>query len=192
MANKHGPASMSLRQIAEFHASVLRALPEMSVDVAQSWIENPIGLAAVLREVLNTNNTYLVTVDYALSLSARVKSGGYSWVEKPVDEEHVQIERSGNHEVEIVLLHLNRAAPTAEVEAELDKRSLRPANSAELLALGATYPDLQRMFPIAALGVLSRIGMVLVLDRSSRGRELSHRSLDRTWRGYYRFAAVRK
>lgn len=42
------------KQIAELHANFLRALPAMSPEVMQSWIENPKALSAVLDQKLNS------------------------------------------------------------------------------------------------------------------------------------------
>lgn len=179
MANKHGPASlMSPRQMVEFHAAVLRALPDLTAESAQGWIENPRGLAHVLREALMPSpavenaDTYKVTVDYCRGFHFMVADGKYDWVyerlnasrDKDAPADHIKLIGSGKHEVEIILLHLDRDATTTEVEVELDKRGLRPATVEELLALGAAYPQLQREFPScrgssrsapSALGALS-------------------------------------
>lgn len=50
------------------------------------------------------------------------------------------------------LVCLERVATTAEVSTELDRLALEPGRLPELLALGAARPELQRAFPIVALG----------------------------------------
>ncbi|MFH1990409.1 MAG: hypothetical protein ABIJ19_00960 [Patescibacteria group bacterium] len=85
---------------------------------------------------------------------------------------------------------------TGEVLSELDKMGLRPVTLKELLALGEGFPNLQREFPIIALGSVwdsdnfrhcPRLGG----DTSERILFLSWIT-GRWWGDGYRFAAVRK
>jgi len=60
--------------------------------------------------------------------------------------------KTGREEKEIVLFRFADPKPLDEVIAELERAGYRPAELEDLLALGATYPNLQRRFPIMALG----------------------------------------
>lgn len=78
----------------------------------------------------------------------------------------------------------------------MDKAGYRPANIAELLALGAQYPDIQRQFPIVALGSVWRLRSsgpcVPCLWGDDWERGLHLRQLMDKWHPGYRFAVVRK
>jgi len=89
-------------------------------------------------------------------LQAMIAEGNYDWVNSDITSEHFPIEGEGQVEVELHLIHLNRVATGDEVLTELDKRNLRPATIEDLLALGAIHPDLQRDFPIVAVGSVWR------------------------------------
>ncbi len=198
----NGTASkMSVGQFREFAGVVLRSLPDdLNPQEAQGWVENAEALRKVLRSVLVSKtvnpNVYHLTVNYDQPVADAIAAGKYDWVNSDITQKNFPTKRSGQAEVEIELVHFNRAVSTKEVLVELDKRGLRPAELHELLSLGAKYPELQREFPI--------IGLASVLQRSygSRscpclGRYGSERRLaldwlEIDWGVYCRFAAVRK
>ena len=55
-------------------------------------------------------------------------------------------------QVRVTIVNFDKFMDPVEALAELDKRGLRPATFAELLALAAVQPDLQRSFEIAVFG----------------------------------------
>lgn len=120
-------------------------------------------------------DSYSITIDWSLSLSCRIADGNYDWVEEHINElqdyvpdnvllvqpaaqsagPDLGVYRAMPHsrvETRLELVHYGRAMTTREIEANLNRRGLRPATLAELLALGEQYPDLQRRFPVVALG----------------------------------------
>jgi len=119
---------------------------------------------------------------------------GYKSTEfKPIDVcKDVSTE---TREIEFELVHLNKNATTETALAELEKRELRPALYEELLAFAAKYPDLQKQFPIAALGSVCRYDgslyspYVLWYDG---GRDLYFDWFGHDWHDRCRFLAVRK
>ena len=184
---------------SELHATieVLDALgvePEDFERVRQdrSLAEKVAEAFASAREA--AKNIFRVTVDYSRSLAEMIGAGKYDWVNFDITAEHFPITGTGKAEVNLVLVHFNRAMSTNEVLDDFKKRGLRPAKIEELLALGERYPDLQREFPIVALGsafenprgrrycpFLWRVG-------AERGLDL--RLLERGWSGSFRFLAV--
>ena len=140
--------------------------------------------------------TFKVNVDYSQSLSVMIEAGKFDRVSEACTSKNFPVEGEGQVDVDVVIVHLDRhATTTGEVEAELDKRGLRPARIEELLALGTAYPDLQREYPIVALGsgcVLGVDGIVPVLFRDVDRRELSLDYYEDEWERHCRFAAVRK
>lgn len=145
---------------------------------------------------LNALNVYRLTVNYDQSVEKAIKAGRYDWTNNDITSKNFPTKRSGTAEVDIELIHFNRDMNTDEVLAELDKRGLRPAELHELLKLGEKYPDLQREFPIIALGsvwqssggdrycpCIYRDGSKLYLDLIWIGSR---------WGGRCHFAALRK
>jgi len=98
-------------------------------------------------------------------------------------------------DVAFELVHLAQYMSTEAVLAELDRRGLRPATHEELLGFARKYPELQRQFPIVALGSITLIGghrRVAYVRRSDDGRDLDLYVADDDWRDDDRFLAVRK
>lgn len=115
------------------------------------------GLAKKVAEVImasrqKVGETYKVIVDYGLSLSKMIELGKYDWFNDDITDKHFELQGAGQHEVELVLVHLNRNATTKEVLEHLNSLGLEPAKIEQLLAIGAAYPELQKQFPIIALG----------------------------------------
>lgn len=140
--------------------------------------------------------TYPVTVDYGKSLREMIAAGQYDFQNGDITAKHFPITGTGQVEVELHLVHLNRVVSTDTVLAELDRRNLRPATIAELLALGAKYPNLQKEFPVVALGSVWRdlLGYrrVAYLDDWRGERKLYLNWHDDDWYGHFRFLAVSK
>ena len=143
-----------------------------------------------------TPSTYPVTVDYTQTLEQMIAAGRYDKQNRDITQEHFPLQGSGQIEVELHLVHLNRDASTDSVLAELDRRGLRPATLAELLAFGAKHPNLQKEFPIIALGSVWRhwggSRGVACLAGWGGERSLSLDWLGHDWGRCCRFLAVRK
>lgn len=156
-----------------------------------------------------TINIYRLSVNYNRNIEEGVRAGKYDWANHDITSEHFSTERKGIVEVFVELIHFNRNISTDKALAELDKMGYRPAELQELLALGEKYPDLQREFPIIALGsdwqnpfggrqcaclVYHGSGRDLHLDRLVRDweRVYSQGWIDKRWDVDCRFAAVRK
>ena len=142
------------------------------------------------------NNVYLLTVDYSRSVEAGIAAGKYDWKNNDITSKNFPTTRAGVAELEIQLVHFNREISSDEAIGELDKMGLRPAELHELLAFGENYPDVQREFPVIALGSGWRdsygFRCVPYLDRSGSWRDLDLLWLGSGCHGYCRFAAVRK
>lgn len=193
---------------AAFVAKVVERLPrDLDPDVTQGWINNPASLQRILREALSppapsnteyarTADIYSVTVDYTIPLADMVAAGKYDWVNSEITAEHFPTKGEGRVEVKISLACFNRVMESNEVITELDKLGLRPATLPELLAFGAKYPDVQRGFPVVALGSVWRDADgsrgVPCLSGDGSERLLSLDWFGDRWGGRYRFAAVSK
>lgn len=193
----------ALRQQRELTAAVVRGIPvDLSEDDRNYWNENQGVLNEQLGRLLRRQNVtqvgsiLVVTVDYAMTLPQMIAAGKYDWVNSDITQKNFPIEPSGAVEVPLELVDFGRSVGSDEVLAEFDRRGLRAATLPELLALGAAYPDLQRQFPIVALGSVwqDRDGdrLVPVLGVDDDGRDLGLDWFEREWHDDYRFFAVRK
>jgi len=135
-----------------------------------------------------------VIVDYSKSLAEMIRAGNYDWVNSNITVKHFPIQGQGQVELDIELVHYDRAMSSEDVIHDLDQRGLRPATLLELLAFGAKYPEKQREFPIVALGSVWRYcrgdRCVVSLRSFDFGRGLDLHCWAGRWVGRYRFAAV--
>ena len=201
---KSGTASIEMGHFAELASAVVQQLPrDIDSTTAQGWIENRAALQRVLRVALlpdtpqSVGSTYPVTVNYNLSLEEIIAAGRYDWKNGDITVKHFPMKGEGITDVDIRLVHFDRVMDSSdEVIRKLDKMDLRPASIEELLAFGAKYPDVQRHFPIVALGSVWRLldGGQGVPSLHGRGRErgLGLGIFGGGWGGRCRFAAVRK
>jgi len=144
----------------------------------------------------STRQAFKVVVGYTRTLKQMIHAGNYDWVNPDINEMNFKVEGQGKQEKEVVLFHFGRSISSEDAISEMSKAGYRPAKIEELLALGAAYPELQKEFPIVALGSAwqSPDGNRRVPCLLWFGRE---RYLDLYWFGLdwdedYRFAAVRK
>ena len=137
-----------------------------------------------------------VLVDYAKPLKEMIQAGKYNWVNDNITSGHFPTTGTGQKEVEIMLFHFNRPISSDDAIAEMEKAGYRPADPPEILALGVKYPELQKQFPIVALGspwwYPDGDRSVLYLDWLISGRRLDLILFEADWYEDYRFAAVCK
>lgn len=156
------------------------------------------NLADIICNVSQTaKNTFRVLVNYSHTVEEMVRVGKYDRSNSNINSENFPTDRDGAAEVEVELVHLNRVISDGdEAVRELDRMGYRPAELHELLALGEQRPEVQREFPIAALGSVWRFWsgdrVVAYLCRVGSERELGLRWFDGSWGAVWRFAAVRK
>ena len=100
-------------------------------------------------------NIFCVTVDYDLPLEEMVR-GQYEWANSDIYLPSFATKHSGKVRVSIELVHFSKGMQTDDVFREFDERGLRHAEPHELLAFGVKYPNIQREFPIVALGACKR------------------------------------
>ena len=164
-------ASINAGQMSLFEEAVLRQLPrDISPDLARDWIDNSDSLRSALRAALIplsvttaavpatpvstvTVTSYSVCVDYALSLKAMIKRGKYVLRNGEIAAKNFSHSTSqGVQKINVELVHFGSYPKSDEVIACLDKMDMVPATIEWLLAFGEKYPDVQRQFPIVALG----------------------------------------
>jgi hypothetical protein len=155
-------------------------------------------------EATNPYSVYSVPVDYDMSVMAMAGEGSYAEVNGRITHWDTPPGKKRSDRVEALDIHIEKIERTVrpeEVLAELDHRGLRPADLAELLALGAAKPWLQRRIEIIALGTIvgcngEGITYYPTLSAAQSGRRVSVGWYcpigSPGWCSDYGFAAVRK
>lgn len=140
-------------------------------------------------------NTYKQVVDYDLSIPDLLKAGKYDDTNSNITDENFLSAESGKKEVEFGMYHFGKVMDSSEdVIAEMKKDGYRPATMKELLSFGKKNKNLQKKFPIIALGSVAELGSnrrvgALYGRGCRRYAFLSYFDFD--WHDDYRFLAVR-
>lgn len=138
-----------------------------------------------------------LTVDYCQSLQQMIVSGNYGWTNSDITENNFPLPTEFLDKkitVSTKLFHFNRDISSEDVIFEMEKVGYRPATLPELLALGKTYPELQKDFRIVALGsIWDAYGLrgVPILD-SGRERWLNLGWFGNGWVNRHRFFGICK
>lgn len=190
---------MTQGQWKDIIATMVGTVPGLSQTEAQfvigmkrKFVE---GIRDVFGELLDLSRlTYIVQVvpdiEYAIEI------GDYSSVNELIDSAHFPVKPPEDHTVAVELFRFYRWIKSEAVLEELGKAGYRPARLEELLALGAAYPDLQREFPIVALGSTIKQGLfsdanVPGLSGDEYTRKLELDWFATTWGPRCGFAAIR-
>jgi len=190
-------------QTAAFLAAVATCMPRnMSSEVMQGWITDLTGLKKILAEAFcppsqnYITHTFTILVDETKTVEELVVEGNYDWSDSNVTSKNFPRSEEGTKDKkEVALFHFNKTMTSEDVIAEMKKDGYRPATIFELLALGVTQPELQRGFPIIALGsdctlVGGRRVAYLYEDADGRGLDLGWLGSD--WGDGCRFVGLRR
>jgi len=137
-----------------------------------------------------------IVIDYTKTLAEMISAGKYDWTDSDITSNSFPVKGEGKQEREHVLFHFNRFISSDDVIKEMDKAGFQPAVIEELLALGEAQPELQKQFPIVALGSVWRDSdgycHVPCLSRYGVERGLNLDYFEDDWDEDYRFLARRK
>jgi hypothetical protein len=150
------------------------------------------------KKPLESTDKIILVVDYTKTLEQTI-AGKYGYKNTDITTEHFPIspELTGKR-IDIIgrLFHFNRDISRVVATKEMNEAGCRHATLMELLALSAAHPDLQRQFPIVALGsawcFFSGIHRVPYLDFSDNVNQLFLNYLEFAWPAHYRFLGVVK
>ena len=138
---------------------------------------------------------FRVSVDYGRSVEDGVDSGKYGWAASSITSKHFHTNQTGVVWVEVELVPFFRRMLTGEALNELGLMGCSPSNTHQLLALGEQYPEVQRRFPIAALGSgwEHHRGRIFFpyLDSYGSRRDLRLFCIEKEWSRTCQFAVVR-
>jgi hypothetical protein len=120
-----------------------------------------------------------IVVDYMMSLEAMIAAGHYDWVNDNITSSRFPLKGDGRKDLAAEVIHFNRDISSDNAVADLNRMGLRPGTIEELLAFGAEFPEMQRQFPIIALGSSCKVDGVRRV--ASLGGGGSRRSLYLLW-----------
>lgn len=150
-------------------------------------------------KVVDNSGEIILNIDYTKTLEQAITDGNYDWKNPGITAQHFPVspEMIGKKaEVSAKSFHFNRDISSDDVISEMDKAGYRPATLMELLVLGFLFPELQRQFPIVALGSVGHDASddryVPDLDVYGGKRGLYLDWFDCDWDARCRFLGVRK
>ena len=147
-------------------------------------------------ELASQKDSYPISVDYERSVEDGVKAGLYDYTNPNITSINFKTKRKGKADLVVELVRFNTRISTDYALRELDRMGYRPVELRELLAFGEKYPDVQRKFPILALGSVWQYGngyrLIPCLYGNGSLRYLFLDWVGNGWDEIYRFAAVRK
>lgn len=148
------------------------------------------------KESSSRYETYTVTIGGYKSLEEAINAGNYGYYSPDIISEHFSLSEGDEKNVEVALIHRDKLEQSQLLIDEfVTSGEYRNITTEETLALGAQYPELQRKFPIIALGTVAQIDgawRVLVLHECSGERRLILDWSADTWIQDCHFAFVRK
>ena len=137
-------SKITVEQIGELVEQSKGENPRVTRENLQAFLQNP---NAFLRA-----SVYPVTVDYRKTVKEMVLAGRYDWKNDDINSENFPVSGEWAVSVNLELVHINKSVDSEGVLDYLEENGMRPATVEELLAFGATYPEIQREFPIICLG----------------------------------------
>lgn len=150
-------------------------------------------------KVINSTNEIKLVIDYTKTVEQVIADSNYDWKNSDINAKNFPVspEMVGKKiEVSAKLFHFNRNISSDDAISKMDKAGYRPATLMELLFLGFLFPELQRQFPIVALGLFWRDAdsdrRVPCLDVFDNGRGLILYWFAHGWLARCRFVGVRK
>ncbi len=161
------------------------------------------GMVGWLREQLapsapdsTISDPFRLTIDYTQSLEQLILAGHYNQVHSDIATRNFPTHGEGRVKLKVVLVQFDRSISSDEVLIQLERLDLRPCTIAELGAFGVANPELQRQFPIVAMGSVwtdrheNRYIGYIWTDTGQRKFDLYW--FIHSWRSDCRFLAVRK
>ncbi|MCX6785091.1 MAG: hypothetical protein NTV81_04155 [Candidatus Komeilibacteria bacterium] len=147
---------------------------------------------------LDTTTSYKVVVDYSESMDRMIAKGSYEGVHPWITRKHFPIIGSGREEAEVFFFVLadTEVFDLNQIRRDIDSAGCFPVNLAVLLALGATYQQLQKQFYIFSIAqsweVADGMQAVVALSFGEIGRNLDCDVHDGSWMDNRRIAVIRK
>lgn len=160
---------MTKQQAAEIVLAISKRLPTLTYEEAESVLNAKAtlaqGVAAAFEPFIMGGNESIfstvitetffeIDVPYKAegTIAELVEAGRYDWVNEDVSDDHFPNVLDTISRVGLKLFNFDRRISTEEVVLAMKKEGFVAANAAELLSLGNQYKNLQKQFPLVALG----------------------------------------
>jgi len=149
-------------------------------------------------EAVEPSTDMSVEGSYKITVTADenfVKAGNYDWVSPNINPKNFDVKENRLGDVEVSIIHIFRPMSSEDITKWMNEKGFKPGNLLELCALGAKFPDLQRQYPIVALGSSCVVGGYRAVPYLDGGDSLRYLGLDYRagdWDAGCRFLAVRK
>lgn len=196
-----GKLGSIITELVKFNGEVLTVLLDLLQKLnGRNSMELFKKLKMLLRNELAEVISYIISthkfkVNYDRSIEDSVKAGNYDRISDSItDKRFSSSTESGVKEVEGAIYHFNKEIPSQTVIFQMERDGYRSATMKELLAFGEQNPELQRRFPIAALGSVAEIRgyrRVGLLDKDGSTRCFYLIFFDCDWSDHICFLAVR-
>lgn len=158
----------------------------------QSVIDNGLCTEPTL---LATTPENTITVLPALTFSDRIALGKYDWKNSDIADSLFPHSPTTIGEWEYDLYHPNCSISSEDAKSSAEVDGWHDAEAEHLLAFGAAFPDVQRKFPVIALGSVCEVDgfrYVPALWNDYGKRYLGLNRWVGKWGSDYRFLRVRK
>ena len=134
-------------------------------------------------------------IDYDRSIGDFLRAGRYNWINDSISCSSFKPKESGHGEVEYVIFHFNQETSSEANILEINKAGCAPSTVKEFLNFGEKHPEIQRQFPIVALGSVverGRDNLVGYLGSEGRHRYLFLQQFNNVWSNSYHFLGVHR
>ena len=150
----------------------------------------------VIKTISYSVATYTILVDETKMVEELVEDGSFDWSnDNTVSTNFTKPEGGSTSEKDMGIFHFGENISSEDAIAKMKAEGYRPATIWDLLGFAKKHPDLQREFPIVALGsvaIVTGFRRVAFLYGSGSECGLDLGYLDVVWGGGCRFLAVRK
>lgn len=127
---------------------------------------------------------YLARIDYNLTLAKMIALGRYQSVDSDILPLNFPVIGSGKKEVGLEIFPFDCRISSVDVVKEMRAADREPARIEHLLAFGAGYPEIQKQFPISALGSVWKLSLNLFMVSSLDMTNDNKRSLKLDYSNY--------
>ncbi|PCI20879.1 hypothetical protein COB64_01310 [Candidatus Wolfebacteria bacterium] len=113
-------------------------------------------------------DTLIIELDF-LSFSEVMDSAKFAFVDESINADDFSSKATGSSRKDTVLvIYFGRIMSSKSVIAKMSYAGIYPGTSNPLFVVGAQYPELQKKYPIVALGSVDETKMLPVLEYNSR------------------------
>ncbi len=179
----------TFKQTGKFVSTILENFPKLNEVEIQYWIEHPLEIKEIIKRF---SNVPILHISQNPSLTERIMKGKYTDMDPRITEETFPILIPHDYRVQYELFHFDMVMPSQLVVEKMTQKGCRPATLIELLEFGRSKPEIQKKFPVIALGsaIKKGDGECRVPFCDNCGSRITLASYGAQWNKACRFLAV--